>query len=478
MGGFVSSVVDTVGGAVSDAVSGVGSVVGDAGNLVGDAVNNISTSVANDPWGNLAKLGTAYFAPWALPAVSAVDAAANGANLGQIATSAGASYLGGQVGAPVGSEVATETGSQLAGNLAQGATAGATSSALQGGNPILGATTGAIGAGINTGLSNINWADNNTITGNTTESNMSGSNGDTTGAVDYGIDTSGSQTNAPAGWLNDTSIGTGQDLSGMTLSDILGNAGIVPTGSSGLGSSGIGNTLASLLGLGGSAEAGSAGNLGNLALAQLGVGGLGALSSYLGSQQQANAANQAAQVNQNMFNTITANQAPFRQAGVGATNTLADLLGTSGNVGATGYGSMAKPMTSADLINNLDPNYQFMLQQGLGQTQNQANALGGLVGGNALQGLNTFAQNYAKNAAQQAFNNYQTGQTNIYNRLNTLANLGQNAAANTGAQGTQLAANIGNQLANAGTASGGGIVGAANALGKGLTGYSAINALA
>ena len=182
-----------------------------------------------------------------------------------------------------------------------------------------------------------------------------------------------------------------------------------------------------------------------------------------GSALQANSANQAAQTQQNMFNTVAANTAPYNAAGQQALSSLGNLLGTSGNTSAQGYGSLTTPFTTANLNSQLAPNYQFQLQQGLGTLNNQLNATGGLVGGNAIQGAQNYAQNFAQNAYQNAFNNYQTQNSNIYNRLGAIAGLGQGAASNQATGASQFGGNIGTQQAAAGTALGGGVVGAANA---------------
>ena len=67
------------------------------------------------------------------------------------------------------------------------------------------------------------------------------------------------------------------------------------------------------------------------------------------------------------------------------------------------------------------------MKQGQGQAQNAANVGGGLLSGNTLQGLNTYTQNYAQGAYQNAFTNYQTQRNNIYNTLAGQAGFGANA---------------------------------------------------
>jgi hypothetical protein len=81
-----------------------------------------------------------------------------------------------------------------------------------------------------------------------------------------------------------------------------------------------------------------------------------------------------------------------------------------------------------DLANGLSPNYQFQLSQGQGANKAMSNAAGGAIGGNALKGLQDYTQNFAGNAYQQAFQNYQNQRSNIFNGQNSLAGMGLNAA--------------------------------------------------
>jgi hypothetical protein len=87
----------------------------------------------------------------------------------------------------------------------------------------------------------------------------------------------------------------------------------------------------------------------------------------------------------------------------------------------------------------------------------------GSLSGAAQKDLISFNQSLADTAFSDAFNQYQTQQGNIYNRLASLAQLGQNAAANTGAQGANLAGQVAQSVTNAGTARAAGQIGSANA---------------
>jgi hypothetical protein len=169
------------------------------------------------------------------------------------------------------------------------------------------------------------------------------------------------------------------------------------------------------------------------------------------SQMQYQASQDAARQQREMFDILNEQQKPYREAGYGALNQINTMLP-----------QFTKEFTSADLIKNLDPSYQFMLQQGLGATGQAMNVGGG--GSNVDLARQRFAQEYAKSGAQQAFNNYQSQQSNIYNRLSNLAGIGQAAQS----QSNTLGSNTANALSQLGiggaSALGAGQVGAANAM--------------
>jgi hypothetical protein len=121
---------------------------------------------------------------------------------------------------------------------------------------------------------------------------------------------------------------------------------------------------------------------------------------------------------------------------------------------ATGSGYLQKQFDASDLAKGLAPNYDFMLQQGQMANQRAANMAGGGLGGNALQGLQKYTQDYAGNAYQNAFTNFQNQRQNIYNTLSNIAGIGQNAtgqlAKTSDVYGTNLTnLNVGNAAAQA-----------------------------
>ena len=206
--------------------------------------------------------------------------------------------------------------------------------------------------------------------------------------------------------------------------------------------------LMGMLGQAGSAIGNTLGNLSGTQLAALGTGAAGlynassvrqAMQDAIGAQQNATAASQ--NTLGNIYNQQLGYQAPYQAAGTSAINQLA---------GMTPY--LTHQFNAADLQAGLAPNYDFMLQQGQQANQRAANVGGGALGGNALTGLNKYTQDYAGNAYQNAFNNYQSQRQNIYSDLAGIAGIGQTANVGAGAAGTnygQGTVGLNTNLANA-----------------------------
>jgi hypothetical protein len=178
--------------------------------------------------------------------------------------------------------------------------------------------------------------------------------------------------------------------------------------------------------------------------------------------QYAAQAERGLQYNQEMFNKINEQSAPYRASGErGATlyNQLAD----------SGY-LTAQP--SMDDMTRLMPNYKFGLDQGMGQLNAQMNAAGGLISGNALQGAQQFAQGYAGNALTDAFNQFQANRSNVVSNVNALTNVGQQANATTATAASGASANASNMLSSIGNAQAAGTMGQANAYAGALNNIS------
>lgn len=204
-----------------------------------------------------------------------------------------------------------------------------------------------------------------------------------------------------------------------------------------------------------------------IAGAALAGGVVSAIGSESAASTQAGAAENAQQISENEFNTITQQEQPFMQAGVGATGALMQGLGIGGansgkQAAGVGYGSLTQPFTTQDW-KQLSPAYNFQLGQGQSNVLNSDAGGQGALSGSALKDLTSYNQGMANSSFNNAFNMYQTQQGNIFNRLSGIAGLGSSAAANLGAQGTTLAGQAAQSATNIGTAQAAGTVGAANA---------------
>jgi hypothetical protein len=210
-------------------------------------------------------------------------------------------------------------------------------------------------------------------------------------------------------------------------------------------------------------------------------------SSYLQGQaaqkaasQYANAANQSIGYSQGVYNDIQGMTGGQRSLGNQANIAIKSMLpgqyqqyDAEGNPTTLAEGSgylTAQP--SMDDLTRLMPNYQFGLQQGMGQFNSQMNAAGGLVSGNTIQGGQQFAQDYAGNQLQNAFNNYQANRQNVASNLYNASNIGSTGIQTTANAGTGTASNVSNMLSSIGNANASATMGAANAQANALNSVS------
>lgn len=165
---------------------------------------------------------------------------------------------------------------------------------------------------------------------------------------------------------------------------------------------------------------------------------IGANAASRASKTQAAAADQATQLQREMFNKQLELQQPFQEAGVNA---------------------LAK-MQKGVVSDYMDPSYQFRLGEGMKALDRQAAARGGLISGGALKA----AQRYGQDYASQEFGN-------AYNRLAAMAGIGQTATGAMGNAAGAFGANAGQNYMGAANARASGYVGAANAITGGLNQY-------
>ncbi len=183
---------------------------------------------------------------------------------------------------------------------------------------------------------------------------------------------------------------------------------------------------------------------------------LGAASSRSAAKTQANAANQAANLQREQFDRQIELQAPFREAGVRALGKLE---------AASDYTPFGMDQFQAD------PGYAFRLSEGQKALDRQAAARGGLISGSALKAAQRYGQEMGSQEYTNAFNRYQTERGARLNPLQSLAGVGQTSVNQLGAAGQNYATNAGNAMGAAAQANASGYMGAANAIGGGVGQY-------
>ena len=197
--------------------------------------------------------------------------------------------------------------------------------------------------------------------------------------------------------------------------------------------------------------------------ALLALGGASIVSGFLGAQAaeraagaQTSATRAGIAEQRRQFDMAQEQQAPFREAGVGALAEQQALLGLSGE--EAGQQAMQRFTES--------PGQQFLRAQQEKSLLRSASAIGGLGGGNVRTTLQ-----------EQAFGRAQTNLSDRLNRLAALSGTGQTSTAQLGQLGGQTAANIANLQQAGGAARASGILGQQQALSGTIQNVAGIAAL-
>lgn len=228
-------------------------------------------------------------------------------------------------------------------------------------------------------------------------------------------------------------------------------------------------------------------SLGLSAAAWAGIGAIGVTgASIYGSSKAASAQADAAQGAQassdrqfdlSRQDTLAqlaqarADQAPYREAG---TSALAQIMAGMGS-----GGEFSQKFSPASLTS--DPGYQFRLEQGIRGIDRSAAASGMSGSGAVLKALARFNQGVASDEFNNAYGRFTGEQTTRFNRLASLAGIGQTATnatqqAGTTANGqlntlgTNYTANTTANLGALGESRASGYVAGANAIGSGIKG--------
>lgn len=210
-----------------------------------------------------------------------------------------------------------------------------------------------------------------------------------------------------------------------------------------------------------------------IAAAVMGVGSAvaGAVGSENARAAQESAAEKALRVQeeaarqqQKNYEEQQANQRPWLDAGKAS---LADLAAQMR------AGSFNNTMDPSKLAN--DPGYQFRMAEGQKALERSASSRGMLASGGAMKSLSRYSQGLASEEFGNAWNRNEMSNTNRYNRLASMAGIGQQAANTLGAMGGQYNGMLGQNAAQVsgiygdiGNARAAGAMGTANAIQGGI----------
>jgi hypothetical protein len=197
-------------------------------------------------------------------------------------------------------------------------------------------------------------------------------------------------------------------------------------------------------------------------------GGATLASGYMQGQaakkaaaENAAATRYAADINKQMFDITNENLRPYREQGQ---LTLKDLM--------TRMPELTRGYTAEDFNQGIDPGYQFRLAQGQKALENQYNRGGGLISGNVMQGMQDYTQGQASQEFANAFGRNTTTQTNIFNRLKGIADMGLGATGTTAEAATRTGESMGSAAIAGGQAQAAGQIGAAKAYGNTVQGMA------
>lgn len=129
-------------------------------------------------------------------------------------------------------------------------------------------------------------------------------------------------------------------------------------------------------------------------------------------------------------------------------------------------GDFARDFTLADFTK--DPGYQFRMDEGRNALEGSAAASGGLFSGATGKRLERYGEDYASGEYSNAYNRFNADRNTRFNRLATLAGVGQTATGATAQAGENASNNVADTIIGQANARAAGRVGAANAVNGGI----------
>ena len=177
-------------------------------------------------------------------------------------------------------------------------------------------------------------------------------------------------------------------------------------------------------------------------------------ASKRAANAQENAAGKATDTQLEMFNRNAELQEPWRQAGIGA---LSDLT-----KGTQAGGDFMRDFSAADF--KADPGYAFRLEQGQRALESSAAARGGLLSGGTGKALVNYGQEAGSQEFGNAYNRFNADRDRRFNRLSSIAGVGQTATRDVAQQGTNTANNVSNLQTQVGNVQAGRAISQGNAI--------------
>jgi hypothetical protein len=177
-------------------------------------------------------------------------------------------------------------------------------------------------------------------------------------------------------------------------------------------------------------------------------------ASSKAAKAQTQSADRAADLAYQQYLQTREDQAPWRDAGMAA---LSQLTG-----GLQAGGEFNRSFGMSDY--QADPGYQFRLSEGRRGIDAAAGARGARYSGATLKALARFNSDQASQEYGRAYDRYNNDVSTRFNRIASVAGVGQTATNLTNAAGQTYAGQAGDAIQSAGTARASGYVGTANAI--------------
>ena len=154
-----------------------------------------------------------------------------------------------------------------------------------------------------------------------------------------------------------------------------------------------------------------------------------------------------------MYDQTRTDQEPWRVAGA---KSLAQL-----SEGTSAGGDFMRDFNAADF--EADPGYEFRRSEGMRGIESRAAARGLLGSGSTLKDLTEYGSGLASQEYGAAYDRFNNNRSQRFNRLASVAGVGQTATNNTNAAGQRYGENVGANLTNLGNAQGAAAISKGNA---------------